>query len=343
MNNDQALTQFNPALLAGIIGNDALATVNDGFSAGISSGDFLPMLSIRGNRFRIRMDGEETVIPETSIEVFLVTSRPNASKTFYQGGYAPGGENKAPDCSSSDGVYPDANVESPQNDTCQLCPNNAWGSKIGITGKKSKACQDYKLIVLVLAAMPEKAFALRIPAASLKAFGAYIGKLKMSSVPANAARTRISLGATEYPSLLFDFAGTVETKEQYDAITALGQSVEVLHAVKIEPRIPQIAAPAAPVVTAQQPVVVPTPAPVAPVVAEVPVPAPVVAPEPVAVAEPGLADLLGAKTKKTKKADKPLEVEVLPPETPAPAETTPNEPVDQVTSLDGLLSKLKKQ
>lgn len=340
MNNDQALTQFNPALLAGIIGNDALATVNDGFSAGISSGDFLPMLSIRGNRFRIRMDGEETVIPETSIEVFLVTSRPNVSKTFYLGGYAPGGENKAPDCSSSDGVYPDANVESPQNDTCQLCPNNAWGSKIGPTGNKSKACQDYKLIVLALAAMPEKAFALRIPAASLKAFGAYIGKLRMSGVPANAARTKISLGATEYPSLLFDFAGTVETKEQYDAITTLGQSIEVLHAVKIEPRIPQIAAPVAPVVTAQQPVVVapPVPAPVA----EVPVPAPVVAPEPVAVAEPGLADLLGTKKKSAAKT-KPLVVEVLPPETPAPVEATPTEPVDQVTSLDGLLSKLKKQ
>jgi len=324
---ENALAKFNPAALAGIIGKEELATVNDPFAGGISGGEFIPQISIRGNRFRLKINGEETVLKENAIEVFLITSRPNISKVLYTGGYNPSAENKSPDCSSADGTYPDANVDKPLAANCQVCPNNAWGSKISqVTGKKSKACSDYKLVVLALAVAPDKPFSLRIPAASLKPFAAYISKLNIAGVPANAARTRISLGDTEFPSLEFDFVGTVESREDYETLTALAESSDVISAVRIQARThsPQ----SEPVMhIAQQPIVIPT-------VAAEPEPEP----EPAPAAEPALADLLGGKPKAAKKSAKkePEPAPVVVAETPQVAEEG-----GQITSLDQLLGKLK--
>jgi hypothetical protein len=136
---------------------------------------------------------------------------------------------------------------------------------------------------------------------------------------------------TEYPSLEFDFGGTVDTKEQYEQIVALGESAEVLAAVKIAPRAQ---APSA----SQQPTVVET-AP-APAVEEVPAPVP--AEEAPAKS---LSDLLGTKPKAApkKKAEKPVEPT---PEPVVAVEAAPATPVaeegGEITSLDQLLSKLKK-
>jgi hypothetical protein len=333
-----ALEKFNPGALAAIIGQEAVAETNDVFAGGISTGEFLPMLSIRGNRFRLRIDGDETVLPETAINVILVTSRANVSKVFYPGQFNPGAEDKKPVCSSSDGMYPDAGVDQPQSETCQLCPNGAWGSKITPSGKKGKACNDYKLVVLALAMKPDTAFALRIPASSLKPFSGYIQKLKLAGVPADAAITKISLGNEEYPTLNFDFVSTVSTREQYEQVKELAQSVEVLNAVKIAPRNS-----AAPTVNhaAEQPVVAPITEPTpAPPVAE---PAPVVE-APVAVEEAApqsgaLADLLGGskKGKGKKKADEAAPVA-------APAATATEVPAEggEIKGLDQLLAKMKK-
>lgn len=330
---EQSLAKFNPAALAAIIGQDNLAAVNDPFAGGISSGDYLPQISIRGNRFRLKMNGDETVLKENTLEVFLVTSRPNVSKTFYENGYDPSAEAKGPDCSSADGQHPDSNIENPVNSNCQTCPNNAWGSKITGSGKKGKACSDYKLVVLALAAAPDKPFALRIPAASLKPFAAYIQKLNLAGVPANAAKTLLSLGDEEYPTLVFDFGGTVDTKEQYEAIMALSESADVLNAVRITPRAETATH------AAQQPVVVPAPVQEN-ATTEIKAPEPEPTPEP--AKEPSLSDLLGSKPKTTrkKKAEEPAPaVEEAPAPEPAPAA----EDGGEITSLDQLLGKLKNK
>jgi hypothetical protein len=314
MPNEQ-LVKFNPANLAAIIGKEALVEVNDNFAGGISGGDFLPLLSIRGNRFRLRIDGDEKVLPDLAVEVFLLDSRPNVSKMFYSNGYDPNSDDKKPTCSSADGVYPDDTIDNPVSSTCQLCPNAAWGSKINnVTGKKGKACQDFKMIVLALAAMPEAAFALRIPAGSLKTWQAYIKQLTMMGLPATLAKTRIGLSdETEYASLEFTAVGTVESKDQYEQLTELANSFEVKNAVQIKPRAqaPQLETHAA-----QQPVVVETPAPV------------VEAPK-----QDGIADLL-TKSKAKKKTEKV--------ETPADTETT-EESGAEVSSLNDLLAKMKKK
>lgn len=319
-----ALEKFNPAQLAKILGREEIAVVNDAFAGGIQSGDFLPQISIRGNRFRLKIKGEETVLKDNSIEVYLVTARSNVSKTFYADGYS-AGEAKAPDCSSADGVYPDANVENPVSPTCQTCPNNAWGSKISkATGKRSKACSDYKLVVLALTASPDTAFALRIPAASLKPFASYIGKLNLAGVPANTARTRITLGDTEFPSLEFEFVGTVDTREDYETLTELADSSDVLNAIKIQARNEPATTHAA-----QQPIAVPAPEP-----------APEPEPEQTAAESDSasLADLLG-KPKTAAKSKAKVKPEPAPEPEPAPVS---DEEGDGITSLDQLLATLKK-
>lgn len=304
---NNALEKFDAGKLAAIVGATDLAAVNDPFSGGISGGEFLPQISIRGNRFRLKIGGQETVLKDDFIEVYLITSRSGVSKTFYELGYT-SGEAKAPDCSSADGVYPDANVEHPQAANCQICPNNEWGSKINAaTGKKSKACSDYKLIVVAFTAAPHEAFAMRIPGASLKPWRGYISKLNLAGCPANAAKTRISLGNTEFPSLVFDCSGTVESREDYAAVTELAQASEVVNTVKIQAR------PNTTPHASQQPVVV------------APEPAPTPAPEP----DKGLAELLGKpKTAAKKKKEVVAEEQAETPEV--------------ITSLDQLLDTLTK-
>lgn len=312
----EALEKFNPANLAAIIGSENLAAVNTDFSGGINT-DFLPTISIRGKEFRLKIAGEEKVVPNRELKVFFIASRPNISKTFYAGSWKPGQEASAPDCSSADGIYPDSNVATPQHTTCQLCPNNAWGSKISETGGKGKACQDYKLVVLVLQGYEDNPFVLRIPPASLKPFGAYVKRMEMMNVPVNAAVTRITFEDTEFPNLRFEFGGeTVKTREQFMALQEVAASVEVTNAIKIQPRA---AAPAAlPEATAVQPVVAE--------VKEVEAPAP-------AAAEPDLATLLASNKKKTTKKKAAEVVE----EAPAPAEDN-----HTIKGLDDLFAKRKK-
>jgi hypothetical protein len=324
--NNEALEKFNPGALASIIGAENIAAINDDFSGGIQGGSFLPTISIKGREFRLKIDGEETRLPEKHLDVFLISSRPAVSKTFYSAAWGGADSAGKPDCSSADGVVPDSNVDHPQNSNCQLCPNNAWGSKITATSSKGKACADYKLIVLVLKQAPDSPFALRIPAASLKIFSSYISKLKMAGVPANAAVTRLSFTDAEFPQLDFDFIDTVKSKEEYAQLAALAESSEVLEAVHITPRAQVAAAP----VTATQPVVAEVAEHVAEPVAEV-------APE---AEEPTLADIL-AKNKGAKK-EKKAKPEVAPAPEPVATAAAP-EAEAEIKGLDDLLAKMKSR
>lgn len=349
--SENALEKFNPGALASIIGAENVAAINDDFSGGIQSSNFLPQISIKGREFRLKIDGEETRLPDKSLNVFLISSRTSVSKTFYKGAWGGADSAGKPDCSSADGVVPDDNVDEPQNSNCQLCPNNAWGSKITATSNKGKACSDYKLLVVSLQAAPDTPFALRVPAASLKPFSAYIAKLKMAGVPANAAVTKLSFSDAEYPQLEFDFVDTVKSKDDYLVLTELAESSDVLEAVHIKPRAAIAPAPAVAEVAA-----VPS---VQPVVAEVVehVPIEVVVEPPVVeeapTAEPTLAEIL-AKNKTTakpraKKAKPELVVEAAPAAETAPAvEAAPvtaavPAPAEsqEIKGLDQLLAKMK--
>lgn len=248
--SNQALEKIDPGALAALMTPEEIENFNADFSAGVAA-EFLPQLSIRGGKFRLKIGGQEEILPERSIDVHFIGARGAISKTYYKGGYDPKAEQKAPDCSSIDSQYPDSNIKDPQAANCQICDYNAWGSAKGES--KGKACSDYKQIVVSLAVAPEVAFGLRIPPTSFKPFGSYLQKLKMANAPANAAITRMTLGDEEYPTLSFDFAGLVD-RGTFEKIKAVAGSAEVQQVIQIQPRALKAAEP----VSAQQPVVVET-------------------------------------------------------------------------------------
>lgn len=255
----EALAKLDLSALSQFINPDELAAMNDKFAGGITGGTYLPEIKYRGNRWRLKIDGEEKVLPSGEILVHLIDARPGVSKTFYADGYEQGSDKK-PDCSSTDGFVPDSHIDNPQADNCTTCPNNAWGSKISEKGGKGKACSDFKQIVVAFKGHTEKAFALRVPAASLKGYKAYISQLGFNKVPAPLALTQIALDTeTTYPSLLFTCVGIVSERAEWEALKALAETTDVRQVVQIQPRAEQkqIEAPK----TAEQPVVVTEPEP----------------------------------------------------------------------------------
>jgi hypothetical protein len=147
----QALAQFNPAgvpahitqLFGGVSHQDLTAGAEAAF----------PMLSLKGKVWRVAHGGEQRVLqrdgePLPSIDVVLVTANRNLSKLYYAKAYAEG-DDDAPDCSSANGVTPDAGVPAPQSATCATCQHNVWGSKITEQGKKTKACSDMRRVALI--------------------------------------------------------------------------------------------------------------------------------------------------------------------------------------------------
>ena len=260
----EALEKIDMTALSQFINPEDLAAMNDKFAGGITGGSFLPEIKYKGSRWSLRIEKEDKPVPAMNPEnpyaiyVHLVDARPNVSKTFYAGGYEQDSKEK-PDCSSVDGFVPDSHIEDPQNENCQTCPNNAWGSKISETGGKGKACADYKQVVVAFQGRADKAFSLRVPAASLTGYKSYISQLGFNKVPAPLAVTEISFDSTKsYPHMLFKCVGILSSREEWDSLKALAETADVRQVVQIQPRAEtpkQIEAPK----TAEQPVVVTEP------------------------------------------------------------------------------------
>jgi hypothetical protein len=123
------------------------------FSGGVQSG--FPVLSYRGKTWRVKQGGEEQVYTDAegdaiqAIQVVLVASNVNLSKTYYAEKYAEG-SNAKPDCYSADGIKPDPSVHKPICASCKGCPMNAWGSRQGDEGQKQKACADVRRMAVIM-------------------------------------------------------------------------------------------------------------------------------------------------------------------------------------------------
>ena len=191
----------------------------------VTSGPSFPRLSLRGGKFRLRDGGDEKTLKLDEMSVIIVAATPLGNvpaKVFYKGGYVPG-EDAGPDCRSSDGIRPDAGVESPQSaTTCAVCPKNAWGSAKTEAGKDSKACKDTKALYLVTLGkdgnVVDKVVQLRVPTMSLRHMSKYAAELRTHKIPINGALTKLSFSEdTEYPELKFGFGGFLD-KDQYDQV-----------------------------------------------------------------------------------------------------------------------------
>jgi hypothetical protein len=216
-----------PAHLANKIGKpSALAqSLMGGISGG--GGDGYPRISIKGARFRIVEDGNETVLDTTALEVVIVGANPRLSKTWYAKEWSKDSEPSAPDCFSLDGVKPHVDSTDPQNDLCAQCPQNAWGSKVTPNGQQIKACADQKRLAIVSADDPTgPVYLLQVTPAALKGLNAYQKELSVRGIAPEIVKTRITFDTdASFPKLKFGFGGFIDeaTQEAVDKLFGTDQ------------------------------------------------------------------------------------------------------------------------
>lgn len=161
---------------------------------GISAGS-PAHISIAGNRFTLVDDaGNEKPIQTLNLDICVIDANQSVSKIFFDPKipFVPGGDNSNPPiCWSDNGIGASAQASQPQNASCQLCPQNAWGSKVNAqTGTQIKACSDVKKLAVLVPGM-DMVFLLRIPPASLKNWGKYCNTLVGHGVDLPDALTRL--------------------------------------------------------------------------------------------------------------------------------------------------------
>ncbi len=224
----------------------ALAAMNlppaDEFSGGIAGGLPLPVMSIRGSKWSLRKDGQEVPLKKLELDVIFVAARPNVSKRFYEVGYV-SGSTDAPTCASADGVTPD--VAGPVSERCATCPKNAWGSRLSPSGKQSKACSDYKRVLVYVVtdglgdAMGMPAV-LDFPATSLKKpqgtntpdlfLREYLHLLQSHDLDPRGVVTRLGFTSAEYPQITLRFARHAQP-EEVQTVVAMRESDEAQEAL----------------------------------------------------------------------------------------------------------------
>lgn len=200
-------------------------------SSGMSGG--MKFIRLDGKEF-VRVDGGvKTPIGKTISGVIVNAGA--LSKRYYAKTFT--GENThAPDCASACGEKPDAGITDPVCDNCETCPKNAWGSKAGFTGKKAKACQEYRRVIICFTDKEgdHTLYRLDVPAASLNNLRVYGETLTMNRLPMQAVLTRISFDATAtYQRLKFD-ALKAFPKKLFAEYNNIGQSEEALNMLTMQ-------------------------------------------------------------------------------------------------------------
>lgn len=174
----------------------------------------VPRISLRARKFRIIVNGEESVVGEEISLIILAVDPPGREmiKTFYESSYSPN-ENTPPSCTSSDGITPDAVSMNPKSANCYTCPNNVFGSATGLRGAKTKACKDSKRLWVVKPdAIGGIVYGLNVPATSLKNLSSFGMEVKRNGFPSAAIVVRLSMTDSDYPQLLFSIAGFLDSK-----------------------------------------------------------------------------------------------------------------------------------
>lgn len=194
----------------------ALGGQQESLSDGIGSS--YAVIGYKGKTWSIRHRGEQHVIvrpedgsPSNHIDLIILNQARHKSKSFFPN-YVEGQAGMRPICSSLNGVVPDADVQQQQNPTCALCVRNEW--KTSAEGRKSRECQDYKrLAVLLLPSMTKALFGgkplmepmfLRIPPASLNDLALFGETMQNQGYHYSEFITRVSFDPlVSHPKMLF--------------------------------------------------------------------------------------------------------------------------------------------
>lgn len=202
-----------PAHVAARIGKESKLSV--AMAGGISSGS-VPRISIKGGRFRVVEDGNETVIQTLDLNVVIVGANPRLSKIYYAKQWTPDQEPSNPDCFSLDAIRPDPSATVPQHGDCPSCPHNAWGSRLTPSGAQVKACTDQKrLAVVAYDDVSGPVYLLQVPPASLRGLNVYHKDLSRRGIPPEVVATRITFDTdASHPKLSFGFGGFLSAEQQ---------------------------------------------------------------------------------------------------------------------------------
>ena len=223
-----------------------------------------PRVSIRQNRFSLLDSaGNATPVNTFHLDVVVVDVNPNVSKIYFDEAYDPqASEHAAPACWSDNGEGPSAQAAKPQNDRCASCPHNQWGSDVSrVTGKGTKACNDFKKLAVLVPGYADTPFVFHVPPASLKHLRAYGQTLMSSSVGSRSVDmsdviTRLSFDPTVQGVINFAPVGWIDeamatrldalaaTPEVTAKLVGLDDQVAVMRpAVGQAPLAPRLAAP----------------------------------------------------------------------------------------------------
>lgn len=193
-------------------------------------------ISIRGNVFRMMVDGKEIAQNEDrAMNIIVAAANANVSRTFYAGTYQEG-QATAPSCFSNDGITPDIKSEQPQASKCASCAQNIKGSGQG----DSRACRfSQRLAVLLENDIRGDVYQLTLPAQSI--FGAAEnGKMPLQSyakflgshgLPITAVVTEMRFDtASATPRLTFKAVRPLN-EEELSMAQEKGQSTEAKLAI----------------------------------------------------------------------------------------------------------------
>jgi hypothetical protein len=216
----------------------SLRDMNKTLSGGVGAAG--KRISIKGNKFRLFVDGEQVSVSKEDHLNVVVVNAASISRTYYEGTYDPN-NTSAPTCWSADTRAPAAEVPAEQKKSarCADCPMNVKGSGQG----DSRACRFNQRLAITLEGKPEEVYQMQLPATSLFGDGkngkmpmqAYAKFLDAHDTPIIAVMTQMTLDEnSETPKLFFkpvrplteeELHVAVAAKDSEDAIKAITMTV----------------------------------------------------------------------------------------------------------------------
>lgn len=230
------MTLFKGANLPSRLKNQELDETTKSLMGG--GGSTYKRISIKGNVFRMVAGGKEIATNEDrAMNVIIVASAPDNSRTYYEGQYKEG-EAIRPACWSNDGKTPDAGVKTPQASACASCPQNIKGSGQG----DSRACRFSRRLAVVLEGDIEgDVYGLTLPATSIFGKGedgkmplqAYATFLGQHNCPVTAVVTEMRFDIkSPTPKLTFKAVRPL-TDEEDEIAVRQGQTADAKAAVTL--------------------------------------------------------------------------------------------------------------
>ena len=228
----------------------------DDFTKSFSaSGGSTKRITLRGRVFRL-VDGGKEIAKNTDafMDVVIVNGSRTVQKTWYAGEYNPD-ETSVPDCWSSDGERPDADVADPQSARCKECPQAIKGS----AGAGRAACRySMRLAVVLRNNVGGDIYQLILPQKSLFGQGdvehmpflQYAKYVAQSGYNLNMLATRLTFDTdSDFPKLVFSNAEFLDSDSYQEAVEQ-GESPIAVNAGRLnftkksEPQLPRMVAPA---------------------------------------------------------------------------------------------------